>query len=105
MLYLPYPLSRFRSVIYDHANNWTGGRAVIRIALPFIFNLANNLEPLASLPDKGNTYSDILLTSYQAQSAVVSLIEGSLFSPYLRVSYGLGNELLTILKEITTTKK
>jgi hypothetical protein len=71
---------------------------MIRISLPFIFRLANELEPLASLPEQQTTYGDIWVRLNVAENAVNSLVEGSLYSPYLRTSYLSAQELLNALR-------
>ena len=71
---------------------------MIRISLPFIFKLANDIEPLASLPEQQTTYGEIWVRLAIAEQTIRNLVEGSLYSPYLRTSYAAAQELLNILR-------
>ena len=71
---------------------------MIRISLPFIFRLANEIEPLASLPETQTTYGEIWVRLAIAEAAVNALVTGSLYSPYLRTSYAAAQELLAALR-------
>jgi hypothetical protein len=81
-----------------------GRRKVLRIYLPYLFQLSDEIEPLAALPDADANRVDIFFTLMIAEHTIRSLIEQSLYAPYLRSSYILAHELLGYLKETGTTK-
>src|SRR5262245_59229019 len=74
---------------------------MIRISLPYIFNLADQLEPLAALPDQPTKYGDVFVRLAVAEYALSQLISG-LYSPYLRSSLDLSEQLLANLRAQTS---
>ena len=74
---------------------------MIRISLPNIFTLADQLEPLAALPDQPTKYGDIFVRLSVAEYAL-SQLNSSLYSPYLRSSLDLSQHLLANLRAQTT---
>src|SRR5262249_17845940 len=72
------------------------------ISLPYIYNLASQVEPLATLPSQQATrYGDIFVRLAIAESALVQLT-GSLYFPYLRSSFELSQQLLAAIRGQTT---
>jgi hypothetical protein len=71
---------------------------MIRISLPYIYNLSETLEPLANIQFDAK-YSDIFLILWKAQNAVETLIQQSVFAYSLRSSRSLAESLVAILKE------
>lgn len=59
---------------------------MIRISLPYIFNLSLQLDPLASIDDKEAPLQEIYVTLLVADGALGPLVQGGLYSPYLRSS-------------------
>jgi hypothetical protein len=80
------------------SKNWTWGNRMLRTSLPFVYDLAIKMEPLSSLPEVATPARDIIFKVYAAGTAVDSLVDSSLFTPYLRVSRALAIELQTILR-------
>lgn len=77
---------------------------MIRISLPYVFNLAPQLEPLSALPDKNDIpYGDVFLPIISAEGALSQLLQ-SLYAPYLRSSNPLGHTLLGLLQAQTKQK-
>jgi len=74
---------------------------MIRISLPYIFTLADQLEPLAALPDQPTKYGDVFVRLSVAEYALSQLISG-LYSPYLRSSLDLSQHLLANLRAQTS---
>lgn len=73
--------------------------SLIRISLPYIFNLATNLEPLSKLPDaRSAPYSEVMVPILIAHNALSGLVSGNIFSPYLRSSWVLSQQLIESLK-------
>jgi hypothetical protein len=77
-----------------------GLREMIRISLPYIWSLAQELEPLANLPEKDVPAIDVLIPLFTANNALQTL-SGSLFGPYLRTSFALAQQLSTLLISVT----
>jgi hypothetical protein len=75
---------------------------MIRIYLPYVYELAEQLEPLARLPDQAVSYGEVFVTLAIAESSLVSLSAGSLFSAYLRTSYALSQQLLANIRTHTS---
>lgn len=69
------------------------GLPMIRISLPYIFNLATNLEPLNTLPEQDSVAV--------AEGALKSFLHEGLYAPYLRTSSPLGHTLLGLLQSQT----
>ncbi len=72
---------------------------MIRFSIPYFYNLSIELEPLARLPFEDTPYSSIKWTLLSAQNALRGLSENSIYSPYLRASYSLSQELLGKLSQ------
>jgi hypothetical protein len=76
---------------------------MIRISLPYIFGLAAQLEPLESLPtDKPVPFGSLIVELYGAQAALTTLVESSIFAPYLRASRALSQQLLKAINDETS---
>jgi hypothetical protein len=73
---------------------------MIRISLPYVFNLSEQLEPLASLSPK-DVVNDKVFELWTAQSALESLLSGSVFSANMRSSRKLASDLVEPLKRQT----
>lgn len=73
---------------------------MIRISLPYIFELSEGLDPLSRLPDGGVPFNDVFVQLIVAQNALEALTT-SLYMPYLRVSYALSQRLLEAIKAQT----
>jgi hypothetical protein len=72
---------------------------VIRISVPYVYNVSESLSPLSSLSG-GENVSDHLYVLYNAHSTLSNFLFGSVWSSCLRVCKGPGNELLTSIKVI-----
>lgn len=74
---------------------------MIRISLPYIFEIASKIEPLASLPtDKDTPYQEIFVSLMIADNMLTELDSGTLYSPYLRSSRQLLRGLHLNIKNI-----
>lgn len=76
---------------------------MIRISLPFLFRLANELEPLASLPDETVSYGNVFVALISAQEAIEGLMSGSVYAAYLRSSRELAEKLLYAIRQNTSS--
>jgi hypothetical protein len=83
--------------------NW-GARPMIRISLPYVFNLFETLEPLSKLNPK-STLGDEVFTLWGAQATLETLLIGSVFSANLRSSRKLASDLVELLKRESSTEK
>ena len=73
---------------------------MIRISLPYIFNLALNLEPLSNIA-QGQKRGENIFTLWGAQNELDGLLNRSVFAPTLRTSNRLGRQLFDAIKEVT----
>ncbi len=79
---------------------WRGGRCpVIRISLPYLFSLANALEPLKSIK-AGEARMSAGWKVFTAREHLDDLLNSSVYAPAMRASRQLGNQLLAILNSI-----
>lgn len=79
--------------------NWRA--PMIRISLPYIFDIATKIEPLANLPtDRDAPYQEIFITLMVADNMLSELDSGNLYSPYLRSSRQLLRDLHSSIKKI-----
>jgi hypothetical protein len=67
--------------------------SMIRISLPFIYELSTQFEPLERLPDQKTRFGEVFLPLAVAQHMLQTL-SGSLYAPYLRTSSALLQQLL-----------
>jgi hypothetical protein len=75
---------------------------VIRIRLPYLFRLAQELEPLGRLPfGRSAPYNEIFLSLATAEHELMGLVASSVFSSHLRSSLELAGELLRRIRAIT----
>lgn len=76
--------------------------AVIRIALPYLYRLATELEPLASLPMTEVKFSDVGTRLFAARN-VLRELHGpqSLYGPYLRSSRPYAEALVRAISRHT----
>jgi hypothetical protein len=70
---------------------------MIRLSLPYIFELAEPLEALSRLPEADAPYSEVSFALFMAQWTLENFTT-SLYSPYLRTSWQLSQQLLTVLR-------
>jgi hypothetical protein len=70
---------------------------MLRISLPYVFNIAETLEPLKSINPK-QKLGDIIFDLWSAQATTEQLLTASVFSPNLRGSRQLGTNLNELLK-------
>lgn len=75
-----------------------GGLSMIRISLPYMFNLSTELEQLENLPDADTPYRHVFLAFIRANAALTEL-QNNLYTPYLRASWQLRESLATALRE------
>ena len=76
---------------------------MVPISLPYLFQLASELEPLELLPTSETVpFNQVFGRLYVARSALALLLNTSVFSTYLRSSNALGRELYDALSQITT---
>lgn len=75
---------------------------MLRIQLPYVFELAGSLEPLNTLPSNFEDvpFKNFAFLLFSAESSLKLLMENSVFAPYLRSSYSLGAELLRTLAQV-----
>lgn len=75
-----------------------GGRPMIRISLPYIYNLAGSLNPLANVAalDRNNA----LYAFIQADANLKALLNESVFTSTLRMCVETGQSLSTKLSEL-----
>lgn len=78
--------------------------AVQNISLAYVYQLAMSLEPLANLPQTETRFTEILFPLYQADSALTTLTQQSIFGPYLRTSWGHCDALLNELRRVAQVK-
>jgi hypothetical protein len=76
---------------------------VIRISLPYVFQLAQELEPLDRLPPptRDVPYNEIYLPLIMADFTLENLLRSSVFSGYLRSSLSLGSTLQASIRAVT----
>jgi len=74
---------------------------MIRISLPFVYQLASSLDPIEALPDQQTKYGEIWFKLYFAEQTVSSLISTSVYAPYLRSSQAMAQEFLQVLRNQT----
>lgn len=70
---------------------------MLGISLPYLVHLANVLDQLGTLPDEDTPRGDHWLTLYQAHGQIEALTRQSFYAPYLRSSFAMSQELLTML--------
>jgi hypothetical protein len=75
------------------------GGCVIRISVPYVYNVSESLSPLSSLSG-GENVSEHLYVLYNAHSTLSNFLFRSVWSSCLRVCKGPGNELLASIKAI-----
>ena len=75
---------------------------MIRMSLPFIFQLADDLEPVGRLPEQQTTYGEVWVSLFTAETTISSLVTSSLYAPYLRTSYAAAQEFLKALRVQTS---
>lgn len=73
---------------------------MIRILLPYVYNLAEVLEPLSTL-QPNIRYGDIFYRLWMAQQQIEGLFHGSVFSSSLRSSVDSAEALLKAIKQQT----
>ena len=73
-----------------------GSPVMINISLPYIIDLTNKLENLKIIQE-GARASDVFFVGVMAEFALEAFLTSSVFSPYMRTSYQLGDELLQAL--------
>ena len=78
---------------------------MLRISLPYVIQLNNELEKLSSLPDEDVPQWPTLMSIIGASAAIRQLLTGSVYSPYLRSSSQHGNDLLSMLDEHISGEK
>lgn len=74
---------------------------MIRVDLQYVFQLAVYLEPLGSLPSADVTYGDVFIPLVEGERALSVLVASAVYSPYLRSSSPLGQEVLNFIKALT----
>lgn len=79
-------------------HNPTGRRQMIRISLPYVFDLCEKLEPLKALKPTDQR-GDVIFILWVAQIAVEQLVGSSVFSANLRSSRQLAVALASTLKK------
>ena len=72
---------------------------MINISLPYIIDLTNKLENLKIIQE-GARARDVFFVGVMAEFALEAFLTNSVFSPYMRTSYQLGDELLQALKRL-----
>ncbi|CAO4195738.1 hypothetical protein [Methylorubrum extorquens] len=76
---------------------------MIRISLTYIFQLAQQIEPLGSLQDEVDIpMRDIFMPLFMAETALEALLSNSVFATQLRSYFTLGHDLLSQIKKITS---
>jgi hypothetical protein len=70
---------------------------VIRISLPYVYNLAESLEPLLTL-QADSRYMDIFITLWSAHTQIDGLINNSVFTHTLRSSRAHADALQRAIK-------
>jgi hypothetical protein len=75
---------------------------MIRISLPFLFEISEQLEGISRLPDKDSPAEEVHIPLYMVQWALENLTGTSLYRPYLRTSWQLSQQLLDAIKAITS---
>ncbi len=78
-----------------------GRLPMIRISLPWIFELSEQLQPLSRLPDQPTVYNEVWLPLITAEGALQTLSIGSIFTPYLLTSWALSQQLLANIRTQT----
>ena len=73
---------------------------MLQISLPYVIQISEQLERLSRLPDEKVTLYPTVLTLFGA-SGSLHLLSGSIYSPYLRSSHQLGDELRELLEKYT----
>jgi hypothetical protein len=82
-----------------------GHNPMIRIDLPYLYNLSVALEPMARLDhNKSMTRMDLLMALLGSQNALEALLRGSVFAKTLRSSRPLAEALLKLLKDQNVTE-
>jgi hypothetical protein len=71
-----------------------GARNMLRVSLPYVFELAEQLDGLSRLPDAEVDLNDIYVPLIIGAGAIQGLTS-SIYAPYLRSSYPLSQSLLS----------
>lgn len=75
---------------------------MIKLSLPYIYQLAENLEPLTRIPQiPGVKYRDIFISLMVAQSVLSNFNNNSVFASSVRTSRRLADKLISLIQEIT----
>ena len=74
---------------------------MIRISLPYIYHLAQNMEPLAEIKEDVKLI-DTFSALFNAQSELEVFLNQSVFAPALRSCRDHGNSLMQRVKAITS---
>lgn len=79
---------------------------MIRIQLPYIFQIFESIDQLSRLPQGPNVkYGEIHYTLAMAESTISSLVQQSVFAYSFRSSRGLAHQLLNNIRIITGSAK
>jgi hypothetical protein len=70
-----------------------GARNMLRVSLPYIFEVAEQLDGLSRLPDSDATLTEVYVPLIIGAAAIQALTS-SVYAPYLRSSYQLSQNLL-----------
>jgi hypothetical protein len=76
-----------------------GNPPMLRISLPFIYNLAEQLEPITNIAT-GTQYNDIFIRLYVAESTINTFLNGSVFAPYIKSCRVTGNAIIQAIQNI-----
>jgi hypothetical protein len=76
---------------------------MIRISLPYIYKLATQLEPLATLPMHDTPYKEVWGWLFTSEQALREMHHGTLYAPYLRSSAPFAFDLLEKIQKLTSS--
>ncbi|WLA69745.1 hypothetical protein QIH77_22770 [Bradyrhizobium diazoefficiens] len=69
---------------------------MLRVSLPYVFELAEQLDGLSRLPDEDASLNDVYIPLIVGAGAIQGLTS-SIYAPYLRSSYQLSQKLLAAI--------
>ena len=74
---------------------------MMRISIPYFYELSSALEPLASMSEQDTKFELLFMTLFNAQSTLRVLVTESIYASVLRTSYQLSQTLMGSINSVT----
>ncbi|WP_298223160.1 hypothetical protein [Acidocella sp.] len=74
---------------------------MIKIYIPYLMNVIGKIEAIDYLPSENTKFINVMNIIYDAHGAIYTLHRSSVFYPYLRSSWTLANEMISLLETQT----